>query len=219
MMDVYNFHELGFRLPQGGGVIKAPKADELGAAHGIVTAAKAKAAQIIEDAKAHFESERQRGFSEGQDAANVAALERLLKEQATLDASLAEIEHSLARLVLASVRKIIHDFSDVALAEALIHSGLSKVRREKRVQVHVPDALTDEMKARIDSFVAAFPQIEFMEVVEDPALTPPNIVIETAIGRIDCNLDDKLGDLAASLTQAVTDRSGAPKISAGASDE
>ncbi|MEL7390233.1 MAG: type III secretion system stator protein SctL [Pseudomonadota bacterium] len=217
-MDVYRFKELGFQLPQGSGVIKASKADELNVAHDILTTAKAKATEIIEDAKTFLENEKQRGFAEGQSAANAAALERLLCEQATLDASLSEIEQSLAGLVLASVRKIIHDFSDVALAEALIHNGLNTIRREKRAQVYVPETLTDEMKTRIDSFMAASPHIEFMDVIEDPALTPPNIVIETPIGRIDCNLNNKLDDLAASITNAATNHSAAHKPSEGTAD-
>ncbi len=218
-MDIYNLHELGFRLPQLSGVIRATKANEFAEAHDIVAIAKAKAAQIMEDAEAQFEIERQRGFEEGHNKANISAIERLLLEEETLESSLAEIEQSLVRLVLASVRKIIHDFSDVALAEALIHSGLGKIRREKRVQLRVPDALTDEMKSRIDSFVAAFPQIEFIEVVEDPVLMPPNIVIETSFGRIDCNIDDKLNELIASLAQVATDRSNAAQLPAGAEIE
>ncbi len=207
MMEIYRFKDLGFRLPQGSGVIKAAQAAELTAANDLVTSAQAHAAQIVEEAKQHLEAERARGFGEGQQAAAKAAVERLMHEQATLDDSLIDIEKSLARLVLASVRKIVHDFDDIALAEALIHSGLTKVRREKRVQIYVPEVLTDALKARLDGVLATFSQIEFMEVVEDPTLNAPNIIIETAVGRIDCNLEAKLDHLATAITQVAANRS------------
>ncbi|MEL6838995.1 MAG: type III secretion system stator protein SctL [Pseudomonadota bacterium] len=219
MMEIYRFKELGFRLPQGSGLIKAVDAAKLTAANDIVTSAQTHAAQIIEDAKQHLEDERKRGFAEGQAAANKAALDRLMQEQATLDANLTGIEKSLARLVLASVRKIVHDYDDLDLAEALIHSGLTKVRREKRVQILVPEALTDDLKARVDSLLAAFPQIEFMEVVEDPTLQAPNVIIETAIGRIDCDLSVKLDHLKTAIMEVAANRSADPDIASGDSDD
>ncbi len=215
-MEIYRFEKLGFRLPQGSGLIKAAKAAELTAANDIVTSAETHAAQIIADAQKHLEEERARGYAEGQQAAEADALDRLLREQATLDASLTDIEKGLARLVLASVRKIVHDFDDIALAEALIHSGLTKVRREKRVQIRVPEALTDDLKARDEGLKAAFPQIEFMEVVEDPTLTAPNIIIETAVGRIDCDLSAKLDHLETAISQVAANRAADPSVTDGA---
>lgn len=207
MTEIYRFKDLGFRLPQGAGVIKAAQAAELTLANDIVTSARAQAAQIVEDAQQHLEAERKRGFAEGQQAAQQAVVERLMHEQATLDDSLIDIEKTLARLVLASVRKIVHDFDDIALAEALIQSGLTKVRREKRVQIRVPEILTDALKARLDGLLATFAQIEFMEVVEDPTLHAPNIIIETAVGRIDCELGAKLDQLDTAITQVAANRS------------
>ncbi|MEL6681608.1 MAG: hypothetical protein AAFQ09_03070 [Pseudomonadota bacterium] len=205
-MDVYRFKELGFRLPAGSGLIKAADTGKLTAADDIVVAARTQAAEIVKDAKEHHESERARGFAEGQKAAQQAALDRLMQEQATLDAGLAKIDASLARLVLATVRKIIHDFDDISLAEALIKSGLTKVRREKRVQIRIPEALSEGLRARVDGLRTAFPHIEFMDIVEDPGLTAPNIVLETAIGRIDCDISAKLTQLEETVTQVTTTR-------------
>ncbi|WP_341367285.1 type III secretion system stator protein SctL [Yoonia sp. BS5-3] len=214
-MDIYRFKKLGFRLPQGSGLIKASEAAKLSAANDLVASAEAQAAQIVEEAKQHLEAERERGFAEGQKAAEQAALERLLTEHATLDAHLSEIEESLARLVLVSVRKIVHGFDDISLAEALIQSGLTKVRREKRVQIRVPEALADTLRERIDALMAAFPAIEFMDVVEDPALRAPNIIIETAVGRIDCDLDAKLTHLDDALTEVAANRAADPALATG----
>ena len=152
-MEIYRFKNLDFRLPQGAGVIKAAQAAKLTAANDIVTSAEAHAAQIIEEAKQHLEDERKRGFVEGQKAAEAAALDRLMQEQATLDACLRDTEESLARLVLASVRKIVHDFDDLELAQSLIKTGLTRVRREKRVQIRVPESLTDALYARLDNLL------------------------------------------------------------------
>jgi len=201
MMDIYRFKELGFRLPAGSGLIKTADVQALDTAQDIIATAKAQAAKIVEEAKLHLESERQRGFAEGQQAAENVALERLLKEQDTLEASLTEIESSLARLVVASVRKIIHDFEDVDAALALISSGLTKVRREKRVQIRIPEALTAELKPRVDDLINAFPNIEFVDIVEDPSLEAPNIILETAVGRIDCDLNANFATLEQSITQ------------------
>ena len=218
-MEIYRFKNLDFRLPQGSGVIKAAQAAKLTAANDIVTSAEAHAAQIIEEAKQHLEDERKRGFVEGQKAAEAAALDRLMQEQATLDACLRDTEESLARLVLASVRKIVHDFDDLELAQSLIKTGLTRVRREKRVQIRVPEALTDALKARLDELLKAFPHIEFMDLIEDPVLEAPNIIIETAVGRIDCDLSGKLEHLEKAITQVATNRAADPDIAAGDAHE
>lgn len=206
-MQVYRFKDLGFQLPEGSGLIKADAAADLGRANDVVATAEERAAQIVEDAKQHFESERARGFREGQDAAKQEALDRLLTEHQTLEQRLSAMESSLARLVTASVRKIVSSFNDADLAEALVHSALGKVRRENRVQLRVPETLTEAFKSRVDRLIAAFPEIEFIDLVEDPTLVAPNIILETAVGRIDCDLSTKLDDLDRLVTQTAQNRS------------
>ncbi len=206
-MKFYRFKELGFRLPIGSGLIKAPHASKISCAADLVDSAHKYRKQMVDEAKQHFENERQRGFWEGQQAADEAALERIFSEQAALESGLAKIEEGLTELVLATVKKIIFDFDDISLAEALVRNGLRKVRGEQRVHIHVPEALTEAFNARLDTLLAEFTQIELIEIVEDSKLAAPNIVIETAVGRIECDINEKLDRLSIVIGQFARERS------------
>ena len=58
-----------------------------------------------------------------------------------------------------------------------------------------------------------------MDLIEDPVLEAPNIIIETAVGRIDCDLSGKLEHLEKAITQVATNRAADPDIAAGDAHE
>jgi len=86
--------------------------------------------------------------------------------------------------VAAAVRRLIEDFDDDARATQLVRTALGQMRREKKAELRVSSAQFAGMKARMDDFLADFPGIDFIDVIEDETLTAPNIVLESAIGHV-----------------------------------
>ncbi|MEM8796785.1 MAG: type III secretion system stator protein SctL [Pseudomonadota bacterium] len=194
-MTYYRLSEIGFRLENGSGIIKAEDADALSQANTIVSDAEARARQIVADAEEHFELEKKRGFEVGQQMAERDAFERLVNEQISLDKGLAEIESSLAHVVVTSVRKIIAHYDDAQLAENMVATALMKMRRQKRLQLRVPPELMSGFEARVQKLVDSAPEVEIIDLIEDASLDAPNVVLESRIGRVDCNLGEKLEEL------------------------
>ncbi len=210
-MSIYLLKDLDHKLAQGTAVIKRDDFSKVEHANELVRNAEIRAAEIIADAERHFQSEKKRGFTEGMEQSNRDAFERLLNEQLALDKKLSIIEGSLSSLVNACVRKLISTFSNTELAEATTRNALGKMRRENRVQLRVPIDLVAGFKKRVDVIVQDFPEIELIEVLEDSSLVSPNVILESSIGRIDCNFDNKLEDLEILLTRITAHLSGNAK--------
>ncbi len=221
-MTVYRFKDLGFKPPAGASVIKARDAKMLGDADALLNDAQRTANEIIENAKVHFETERARGFKEGCAAAELDAVDRLVSEHRQLDRKLGEVEADLAQLVSTCVRKILSSFSDTELAEDVVRNALTEMRRENKVQIRLPQALMAAFQSRVTGLVEAYPEIELIDLIEDASLTPPNVIVESFIGRIECDLGKRLEALDAVIARVAAGVSGASNaghVNAGQADE
>jgi flagellar biosynthesis/type III secretory pathway protein FliH len=61
-------------------------------------------------------------------------------------------------------------------------------------------------RTAIASITREFPEIELVDVVEDAALTAPQIVLETSIGRVEGDFGHRVGELEEILRTATSQR-------------
>ena len=195
MVAYYRLSELGYRLPAGAHVLAPEALAPLDEATRLLADAEAKAAAIVADAEAAHARECARGYEEGLARARLEALERLLQETDLLDQKLRAAERDLADLVAAGVRKLIDGFDDVARAEAVVRGALKQMRREKKAELRVSPAQVLHFRAAVGDIVKEFPEIDLVDVVEDPALAPPQVVVETSIGRVEGDFGRRLDEL------------------------
>ncbi|WP_199823850.1 hypothetical protein [Labrenzia sp. OB1] len=198
-------------MSEGTSVIKARDFDTLGDAQSVVLAAKSKARQIIEDAEKTYEREKERGYQDGRDLAEKEALGRLLSEQSYLDGKLKDLETDLAKLVKFLVRKVIAGFDDTAIIESVTASALQKMRRENSVQIHLPTSLVEGFEPIVGRLKEAFPSIQTVEIVEDSDLAPPNLIVESRTGRVECNLALELDALDTVINETLIRLSSRPE--------
>ena len=202
MVGYYRLSDLGFRLAAGAHVIKRAEFSAVDEANRLLGEAESKAAAIVAAAQKAYEEEKLRGYRDGLADARLEAVQRLLEESAVLDQSLVQIERDLSRLTAASVRKLIDGFDDEARAEAVIRVALKQMRREKRAELRVPSRLFEHFRGRIGEIVKDFPEVDLVDVVDDPALDPSQIILETSIGRVDGDLGARLEDLESVIRSA-----------------
>lgn len=195
MVDIYKLDEIGCGLGSSTGVIKRADCATLDTAARIVEDAKRRAAQIIDDAQAGHEAERQRGYSEGVRQAEAHAFAQVLDQQVELDARLAGLEAELAHVVFDLVVKIVGRFDDMSIARNLTRQALQRMRREKRIQLFVSPDLVDRMKEQCADLIGDFPEVELIDVVGDADLSSGDVILQSELGRVTCVLDDALGDL------------------------
>lgn len=195
MGDAYRLKEFGFDLPSGCHVLPDDTVRALDAAAEIVRSAEARACDMSERAELAFEQRRRDGYEAGLDEARRESLRRLLAENAQLDAGLRACEADLARLVASCARKLLGDFDDGARAEAVVRDALRRMRREKRAELRVAPEQAAALRSRLGAILAEFPEIELVDVVPDAALTPPRIVLESRIGRVEGDFAARLAEL------------------------
>ena len=214
MDGYYRVGELGMNLAAGSFVIPAARFEPIDAATRLLEEAEARARQIIADAEQAYRDEQKRGYEDGLTEARLSASERLLAENRALEVGLQKIEHELSRVVISCVKKLIDSFSDAQRAEAMVHAALRQMRQEKRAELRVPVALFPHFRSSIAALTKEFPEVELVDVVEDGSLEGSHIILETSIGRVDGNLDSRLGDLDVIIHRAHAGPTEPPQTSA-----
>lgn len=195
MDSFYRLKNLDFQLPTGSHILSVDAMAALMSATTLVSEAEASAAQIRENAQTVFTTERARGYAEGYRQAEIEAAALLFKENALLEKKLAQLEAELSALVVDCVRRLVDDFSDNEKAVSFIRTALRKMRSEKAVHVRVsPDRLA-EIRISAEKLFSEFSEIDLIDVIEDDALKPSRIVVESAFGRIEADLDDSIARL------------------------
>jgi type III secretion protein L len=203
MAGYYRLKELGFTLAAGAHVLPRAEVEPIEAATALLDAAKRQAEDIVGEAKQAFEDEKRRGYEEGLTAGRLEAARMLLAETELLDGKLAGIETELAALVVASVRRLVQGFSDREKAEILVREALRQMRREKKAELRVAPEQYAEIRDSIEAIRKDFPEVQLIDVVEDASLKPPQIVVETSIGRVEGDLGRHLDELERAIAEAV----------------
>lgn len=201
MASFYRLDMFGHGIDARQGVIKAKAMAELGQAGDILAEAERQAAELRAEAQRVYEAEKLRGHAEGRAEAEAERAIHLVEDIARVDARLAELESDIGGVVFASVRQIIQGFEDEALAEQVARSALAAMRTERRGQLHVSTAALRHTREALAALLQDFPEIELVDVIEDPDLTAPDVRLESAMGVVTFVLDDALDALRRLLEQ------------------
>lgn len=204
MGDAYRLNELGYSLPAGPHLLPRATVESLDAAAGLLRAAEARAADLVAAAEQAYADRCAEGYAAGLAEAAREALRRLAEENAVLDAGLRACEADLARLVADCTRRLMADFDDQARAEAVVRDALRHMRREKRAELRVAPGQFAAFKASVEEIRSGFPDMELIDVVADPALAPPRVVLESRIGRVEADLDASLAAFEALMRAAAS---------------
>ncbi|GJD91454.1 Yop proteins translocation protein L [Methylobacterium hispanicum] len=216
MVAYYRLSELGYRLAPGLQVLPPEAFEPVPAATALLRDAEARAAAIVAEAEQEYARRSAQGYADGLARAELESVERLLREGVQLDAGLKAAEAEMARIVMACVRRLVDSFDDEARTVAAVRGALRQMRRERRAELRVAPAHYAAMRDRIAGIVADFPEVEFVDVVEDPALMPPQIVLESSIGRVETAVDAGLDALEAIVRGAAAGHSDSSADPAGA---
>lgn len=202
MVAYYRLSELGYRLAPGIQILPPEAFAPIPAATALLRDAEARAAAIVAEAEAEYRRRSQAGYEEGLARARLEAVERLLREEGALDAGLRAVEAEMARVVMACIRRLVDTFDDDARAVAAVRGALRQMRRQRRAELRVAPGQYAALKVRLDGIVADFPEVELVDLVEDPVLEPPQIVLESRIGRVEAAIDAGLDELEAMIRAA-----------------
>ncbi len=195
MVGPYRLSEFGLRLQNGPHLLAPEDLAPAAAATALLADAERRAEAIESEARTAFEAEKRRGYAEGLAEARREAMQSLIAESRQLDAALEAVDRDLTDLVVSAVRKIVEDFDDGAKAEAVVRTGLRKMRKARRAELHVPRELGAYFRERIAAIVASFPDCDHVDVSESDELQGSDVILETAIGRVEGDLGVALDEV------------------------
>lgn len=148
--------------------------------------------RIRSEAVAAYESEKQRGFEEGQMAARLEEAERMIDNAARAVDFFASTEQKIVALVMQAVRRIIADFSDTERVVAVVQSGLAVMRNQKQLTLRLPQEHAESMKARAGELLERFPGVGMIDFVPDPRLKGDAAILESETGVVEASIELQL---------------------------
>jgi type III secretion protein L len=125
-----------------------------------------------------------------------------------LDRKLAGAEAELTDVVVAAVRRLVQGFNDREKAEILVRAALKQMRREKKAELRVSHEQYQELRESISGLLKEFPEVELVDVVEDPTLVAPQVIVETSIGRVEGDIGRHLDELEAIVAGTIRSAAG-----------
>ncbi len=148
--------------------------------------------QIIGDARAAYEAEKQRGYREGREAARLEQTANMLEIIGQTVHYFSKVEAQMVDLVLDAVRRIASDFDDREKVLKVVRNSLALVRSQKHVRVKVHPSRLDDLKSNIHSLKDTYPGIENMEAIADFGVADDACVIESDIGQVEASMSGQI---------------------------
>ncbi|MCR4954658.1 MAG: flagellar assembly protein FliH [Treponema sp.] len=188
------------------------KADAQNEADSIIQKAKAEAAQIVADAQAEREKQKNDAYNEGFEAGHKdgydkgsAEVDRLIERMhKMLDAVmqrreeiLSDTESQIVELVILMARKVIKILSEnqknVIMANTLAALKKVKTRGEVTLRVNLEDVKLTT--ANVDEFIKHVENIKGITILEDSSVERGGCIVETDFGAIDARISSQLTEL------------------------
>ncbi|AIW14388.1 HrpE/YscL family type III secretion apparatus protein [Vibrio tubiashii] len=172
----------------------------------LVEAAHAKAGTIVESAQQAYESEKQRGYQDGLQKAEIENAQTMIATLAKCNDYYLQVEQKMTGVVLDAVRKIIDTFDDVDTTVSVVREALQLVSNQKQVILHVHPEQVIDVREKVSSVLSDFPEVGYVEVVADARLKNGGCILETEVGIIDASIDGQLQALKQAMEKQLSER-------------
>jgi len=181
-------------------LVKAEEVSAVRRIEDVLAEAEAEAARIREEAKQHFELERQRGYAQGLEEGKSSIIERKLE---LLDESVAfmeSVEGKIVEVVMTALKKCVMDIGDEELVVQIVRKVMNAViRNQRHITLKVAPEMVSVVRARMNELLADYPLLDNVDVQENPRLKGAACMIETEAGVADASVDTQLAAIEKSL--------------------
>jgi type III secretion protein L len=160
------------------------------------------AANLLQVARQEAQSLREQAIEEGYAVgiarARAESISHLLEAQQAARAFADASEERIVALAVAIVAR--PKLGATAVVPALAAEALSTLRAERHVRVYVSAESFEAVRAMLEQWHRARPDIETAQVSVNPGLEPFACVVESELGRIEAGLSSQLASLNEALT-------------------
>lgn len=199
-------HRLASGIGPGVKILRAEEVFVFRSAEEIVAEASDQSDRILAETESAFQLERQRGYREGHEAAQLEQSEQMIGNIGQTVDYFARVEGQMVDLVMRAVRKIIEGFDDEERVLIAVKSALSVVRNQKQITLRTHPHQTEIVRARVNEVLAAYPGIGYLDIVADSRLKADACIVETEIGTVEASLDGQIEALRAAFEKVLGSR-------------
>lgn len=172
-------------------------------AQALVEAAREQAAEIVQDARTVYEQQCELGWQAGMEQARREQAVLIHQTQLQCQEYYRTVEQQMSEVVLQAVRKILHDYDQVALTLKVVREALSLVSNQKQVTVRVHPEQVTAVRDQIARVHKDFPEIGYLDISADARLDQGGCILETEVGIIDASLDGQLEALSRAISMTL----------------
>ena len=187
----------------GSKVLAQERLQTLREAASLIDVATERARNIIADANGAHEAERRKGYAQGLDEARREQATQVIVNVARNIDFLEKSEDRIVDLVMQAVRKVIEGFGDRERTVAAVRSVLAIARDQKQVTLRLSPEQADALRAQIQDMMAAYPSIDFIEVVSERQLTGDACVMESEMGVVEASIEIQLAAIQAAFDRTL----------------
>ena len=161
------------------------------------------AERILASAKKQSELLQRRAYFDGRAAglanAQSEAVKHIIEAQKQARELIEASELRIVELAVSIVARIAPRLDQGELVAALAAEGLAAIQEERHVSVRVNSATEKAIRAMLDRWQLAHPEVQTVDMVIDATLDPLVCVIETELGRIEVGLPVQLETISTGL--------------------
>ena len=185
-----------------GNVIKADDFARLSTAQETLADACRRAAEIVELADMDRGAAIQRGREIGIEQGRAEYAASMVEVTARMDSAFICLEARLVKTVMDALEAILHEIGDRTVMERLVRRTIANSSRKNSLRLIVASEQFETVNGLLSAVLAEFPEIQFVDVVKDPAGVPGMCVLESEFGIVDASLDTQIAAVRAGLIRA-----------------
>ncbi|EIS3740606.1 HrpE/YscL family type III secretion apparatus protein [Aeromonas hydrophila] len=191
------------QLEPGQRILRSQDYQSYLSAQALVEAAREQAAEIVQDARTVYEQQCELGWQAGMEQARREQAVLIHQTQLQCQEYYRTVEQQMSEVVLQAVRKILHDYDQVALTLKVVREALSLVSNQKQVTVRVHPEQVTAVRDQIARVHKDFPEIGYLDISADARLDQGGCILETEVGIIDASLDGQLEALSRAISMTL----------------
>lgn len=187
-------------------VVKGEEFSALITAQEIVMAAQRHAETIKAEMHDQVEAARREGYEAGSQEARTEFSATVVETVAEMELAFLRLEPRIVNTVMSALQQILGQIDERGLMEQLIRRVLGEARHRKQLRLRVAALQFDAINQWLAGVLREFPDVEFIDLLKDPAAAPGTCILESEFGAIDASLDVQLAAVRRGLMSAFIDR-------------
>lgn len=156
--------------------------------------------------QARVEAATRAGYEAGERTAREDVAAAVTTTVAQMESAFSRLEPRIVNTVMSAVQQILRQTDQRVVMERSVRQLLAQARVEKRLHLRVCAEQFDDVNQWLSGVLKDFPEVEFVDVLKDPAAGYGTCVLESELGSIDASLDVQLAAVRRGLLNAFIDK-------------